>query len=60
MAVPKYKTSKWKRDSRRGHIKLPVPALSECSNCHTLIRPHRVCPECGTYKKVEVVEVDAF
>jgi len=24
-----------------------------------LIRPHRVCPECGFYKGVEVIEIKA-
>jgi large subunit ribosomal protein L32 len=60
MAVPKYKTSKSKRDSRRAHIKLATPGLSVCSNCHTMIRPHRVCPECGYYKGVQIVETAEF
>ncbi|SVD76700.1 uncharacterized protein METZ01_LOCUS429554, partial [marine metagenome] len=41
------------------HIKIPETALSECTNCHALIRPHRVCPECGFYKGVEVIEIAA-
>lgn len=60
MPVPQSRTSKSKRDKRRGHIKLKTPALSECTNCHVLIRPHRVCPECGYYKGVQVVEVDSL
>ncbi|MBL4825098.1 MAG: 50S ribosomal protein L32 [SAR324 cluster bacterium] len=59
MAVPRSKTSRSQRDHRRGHIKITESALSECTNCHALIRPHRVCPECGFYKGVEVVEVKA-
>ena len=57
MAVPRSKTSRSQRDHRRGHIKITESALSECTNCHALIRPHRVCPECGFYKGVEVIEV---
>ena len=57
MAVPRRKTSRSQRDHRRGNIKIPEPALSECTNCLALIRPHRVCPECGFYKGVEVIEV---
>ena len=59
MAVPRRKTSRSQRDHRRGHIKISETALSECTNCHALIRPHRVCPECGFYKGVEVIEVAA-
>ena len=57
MAVPRRKISKSKRDHRRGHIKIQESGLTECSNCNSLIRPHRVCPDCGFYKGVEVVEV---
>jgi large subunit ribosomal protein L32 len=57
MAVPKHKTSRSKRDHRRGHIKLQMPALSTCTNCGEMIRPHRVCPDCGHYKGVQIVEV---
>ena len=56
MAVPKYKVSRSKRDHRRGHIRLQGPALSSCSNCGAFIRPHRVCPECGFYKGIQVIE----
>lgn len=60
MAVPKRRTSRSKRDSRRAHIKLKTPALSECSNCGAIIQPHRICPECGHYKGVEVMEMETF
>jgi len=60
MPVPKYKTSRSKRDQRRGQIKITAPSLSSCSNCSALIRPHRVSPECGYYKGVEVVPTDSF
>ena len=58
MAVPRRKISRSKRDHRRGHIKIKEYALSKCSNCDSLIRPHRVCPECGYYKGVEVFVVE--
>jgi len=60
MAVPKRKTSRSKRDSRRAHIKLKTPALRECSNCGAIIQPHRICPESGHYKGVEVMEMETF
>lgn len=58
MAVPQRRTSKSKRDSRRSHTKLSIPALSSCSNCGATIRPHRVCSQCGYYKGIAVIEVE--
>ncbi|MGK5095376.1 50S ribosomal protein L32 [Deltaproteobacteria bacterium TL4] len=60
MAVPRRRMSRSKRDSRRAHIKLSVPALSSCTNCQTLIRPHRVCSECGYYKGVQIIQLGEF
>ncbi len=63
MAVPKAKTSKWRRNQRRSQnffnkFKRGLPSLSECSNCGEKILPHRVCPYCGYYKGREVLSVD--
>ncbi len=56
MAVPKRKTPRSKRDSRRAnHDKVSAPTLSRCSNCGETMRPHRVCPSCGFYDNKEVV-----
>lgn len=58
MAVPKRRTSKAKRNSRRAHIKAPVVTLSECPQCHQPKLPHRVCRECGYYNGRQVFEVE--
>jgi large subunit ribosomal protein L32 len=58
MAVPKRKTSKSKRDSRRAHEKASVPEISECPQCHQPKLPHRVCRECGYYNGRQVFEVE--
>lgn len=55
MAVPKRKTSKTRRDSRRAHYKLEAPDLVRCPQCNTLKEQHKVCKECGYYKGKEVV-----
>ena len=55
MPSPKRKHSK----SRRANWKLTIPGLVECPQCHTLIKPHRVCPECGFYKGKSVVAANA-
>ena len=59
MAVPKRKTSKAKRDSRRAeNAKLTAPNTVECPQCHEPKLPHRVCAACGYYKGSEVIAVD--
>ena len=55
MAVPKRKVSKARRDKRRSSVsKLATPMLVACPKCGALHLPHRMCPECGTYKGREV------
>ncbi|MDR0904152.1 MAG: 50S ribosomal protein L32, partial [Ruminococcus sp.] len=38
--------------------KLDAPALTSCSNCGSLIPPHKVCRNCGFYKSVKVIDLD--
>ena len=60
MPVPKQKTSKAKRDSRRAnHDKMSAPAIAKCSRCDAAKEPHRVCPECGYYKNRQVIVTDS-
>lgn len=59
MAVPKKKHSQTRRDQRRAHDALQSPNLSTCPNCGSKRMPHRVCPECGSYKGRTVVAVEA-
>lgn len=56
MAVPKRKTSKAKRDSRRAqNMRMDAPGLSECPQCHQPKLPHRVCPNCNFYDGRKVI-----
>jgi len=58
MAVPKRKTPRSKRDSRRAnHDKVTPPTLTKCSNCGETMRPHRVCPACGHYAGQKIIDV---
>ncbi len=54
MAVPKKKTSKSRRNKRRTHQGLSIPALVKCSNCGAMIRPHNACHKCGYYQGEKV------
>lgn len=59
MAVPKRRTSRARRDMRRSqNEKLILPSLSRCPQCGSPKLPHRVCPNCGTYKGRTVLEVE--
>jgi len=56
MAVPKRKTTRSRRDMRRSqHDKVVAPQSVPCPHCGDMMKPHRVCPECGYYKGREVV-----
>ena len=60
MAVPKRKTSKAKRDSRRAsNFKLEQPNLTECPQRHELKASHTVCKKCGYYDGKQVIDMDA-
>jgi len=56
MAHPKHKISKQRRNKRRTHQKLELPALANCSNCGATVLYHRVCPQCGYYRGRLIIE----
>ena len=58
MAVPKRKTSKAKRDSRRTHQKLKGPNLTTCPECGEKTLPHHACPSCGSYRGRSVLDTE--
>ncbi len=58
MPVPKRKTSRTKRDTRRATHQISAPAKSVCPQCHQPKLPHRVCPQCGYYNGKEVVDTE--
>jgi large subunit ribosomal protein L32 len=58
VAVPKKKTSKSRRDSRRAnHDRMDAPAVSACRECGAPTRPHQACPSCGIYRGRQVIEI---
>lgn len=58
MAVPKRKTSKARRDSRRNSWKLVAPSTNECPQCHKPKLAHRACKFCGYYNGRQVIKVE--
>lgn len=54
MAVPKRKTSKMKKRTRRSHHAISGKSLVNCTHCGEPKMPHRVCSECGYYKDREI------
>jgi large subunit ribosomal protein L32 len=57
MAVPKKKTTRSRKGTRRAHLALKQINFSICPQCKQLVLPHRICSNCGYYKGREVIEV---
>lgn len=58
MGVPKKKTTKTRRNTRRSHLSLKPANLVLCPQCQTPILPHRVCQNCGYYKGKERIKIE--
>jgi len=56
MAVPKRRISRTRRDKRRTHHKVGIRQTTVCDHCKQPKVAHRVCPHCGYYRGVEVVQ----
>ena len=57
MAVAQHKVSKSRKRLRRSHNALDVVGTTTCKECGAVIKPHRVCKNCGSYKGKKVTEV---
>ena len=58
MGNPARKTCSTRRDSRRAQtMKMSLPGIVECPQCHDMKLAHRVCKNCGYYKGIEVVAI---
>ncbi len=58
MPNPVKRHSKTRRNTRRAHDFLNSPSMSVCPQCSEPKMPHRVCPNCGTYKGREVIPAE--
>lgn len=55
--LPKKKTPKSKKGTRRSHLHTRALPVTECPHCHSARLSHRVCPTCGYYKGREAIPV---
>ncbi len=58
MAVPFRKISKTRGRKRRTHYVIAANTVVKCPKCGEMVKPHRVCPKCGTYKNKEVIKTE--
>jgi large subunit ribosomal protein L32 len=59
MPVPRQRHTKGRRNRGRSHHALKKTNLTACPKCGSENLPHRVCFNCGTYNKREVIDVMA-
>lgn len=55
MAVAQHRVSKTRKRLRRSHNALDMVITTKCPECGEVIRPHRVCKACGSYKGKKVI-----
>ncbi|MGE0766937.1 MAG: 50S ribosomal protein L32 [Hyphomicrobiaceae bacterium] len=58
MAVPRKKTSRMKRGSRRSADALATPIYVEDKDSGNLRRPHHIDLKSGKYRKRQILDVD--
>ena len=59
MAVPKRRTSKSRKGTRRAHDALHKPTFGQCPRCTQAVKRHTVCGNCGYYRGVMIVDMEA-
>ena len=58
-ALPKKRVSNRRQGNRRQHHRIKIPQLRVCPQCHQLRLSHHACPNCGTYRGRQVLDVTA-
>ncbi|NIA16662.1 MAG: 50S ribosomal protein L32 [Nitrospiraceae bacterium] len=58
MPVPKRRTGKTKRNTRRSHHAMTAKSPTECPSCGEKVLPHRVCLSCGHYRDRLVIAAE--
>lgn len=56
--LPKRKLSRGRRDRRRASAyRLELPEMTRCPQCGEAVLAYHVCPHCGTYRRVKVLDL---
>ena len=58
MAVPARHVSKTSQRTRRAHMALEAKGTTKCPTCGKIVKSHRVCKECGSYKGKKIIKED--
>lgn len=58
MAVPKRRTSKSRKGTRRSHHRVTPVQIQYCARCNEAVMPHRVCSHCGYYQGRDAIPVE--
>jgi large subunit ribosomal protein L32 len=56
-ALPKKRLSNRRQGNRRQHHKIKIPQLKICPQCRQARLSHHACPNCGTYKGRQVLQI---
>jgi large subunit ribosomal protein L32 len=58
-ALPKRRISRTRQARKRArYLRIKMPHMVRCPQCGTMRLAHTVCLNCGTYKGVEILEVE--
>lgn len=57
-ALPKQRVSKGRQGRRRAHHVLKSISLTSCPRCGSPVKTHHVCPNCGTYRGIAVIDIE--
>lgn len=59
MPTPKHKIQRYRRDNRRAHQALEASSFVKCPRCNQEKRSHHACMNCGFYKDLNVLKLEA-
>jgi len=57
MANPTHRHTRSRRDKRRANWRLNALNIVLCPECQEPRLPHRICPNCGSYRGRKIIEV---
>ena len=55
MAEPKKRLTNTRSGNRKSHLAIKNKKFSKCSKCKEIKPSHTVCPNCGTYKGIKII-----